>query len=323
MYNDVYDSQAATAEQDESRVKMANARLREDLMSRDPLRVKRAENVVDDFTRTKLREDGVLRKVLPSVRIADSDLDRLPDHTQPVKIVDMEPDSPAAISMGFNDLPDTYYMASDRYLVNFARISTPRFTQDVDLLRTNHIDLRQVLSDNSIKEMLAEEDSKFFSAVDTAVGSAGSTVATSGVVQHKQIAGGITRDTLFDGLAILPSTPSNLNTHCIVLNNLTILKVAKMTRNEIGGDMAEDIMRNGWTSQDFMGVRWLVTIKKGLVATNVMYHFADPKFMGKHYELEPATMYIRRRAWNIEFFSYETIGATIGNTSSVAKVEYV
>ena len=321
--NDSFDSTLQQDQADEETMKLANAKLRDDILSNDPVLVKHAESVVDDFTRTKMREDGVFRKVMPAIPISDSDLNRDVSDDRPIKIVDMEPDSPAARTIPFNELPDSYYMNADRYKVHFTRIVTPKFTKDVELLRTWHMDLRQVLSDNSIKDMLAEEDSNFFTAVNACVGSAGSTVATSGTVQHKQIAGGITRDTLFDGLAVLPSTPSNLNTHCIVLNNLTILKVAKLTRNEMGGDISEEIMRNGWTLSDFMGVKWLVTIKKGLVATDEMYHFADPKFMGKHYELEPVTMYIRRKAWFVEFFNYETIGATIGNTSAVARVAYV
>ena len=41
------------------------------------------------------------------------------------------------------------------------------------------------------------------------------------------------------------------------------------------------------------GVKWIITIKKDLVPTNTMYHFADPKFIGKSYILEDTTMYIK------------------------------
>jgi hypothetical protein len=69
-------------------------------------------------------------------------------------------------------------------------------------------------------------------------------------------------------------------------------------------------------------VKWIITIKKGLVATNTMYQFADPKFIGKSYILEDTTMYIRREAYMLEFFAYETMGGTIGHTSGLARVDF-
>jgi hypothetical protein len=108
----------------------------------------------------------------------------------------------------------------------------------VDELRTWIMDIRQVLSDNAIKDMLAEEDGKFIRAVNTAIVGAGLVVPTSGVVQHEVIAGGITRDTLWDALKIMPNTPSNLEVHTILINHITIKEVCKFGRNEMGGDLS-------------------------------------------------------------------------------------
>lgn len=295
----------------------------EKLASRDPQLEKQAVDAVNDFTRIKMREDGFFRRIMPPMPISNDDLDRQVDTDKPVKIVDKEPNSPAAISIPFATLPTNLYIRGDRYKVTFDRIVTPKFTKDVDELRTWYMDIRQVLSDNAIKDMLAEEDGKFISAVNTALVGPNLVVPTSGVQQYQTIAGGITRDTLWDSMTIMPSTPSNLEVHCVLLNNLTIKQVAKFTRNEMGGDLAEKIMRQGWTEAEFMGVRWVITIKKGLVPTNTMYHFADPKFIGKSYLLEDTTMYIRREAYFIEFFAYESLGGSIGHTSGLARVDFV
>lgn len=294
----------------------------EKLGSRDHVLEKQAMDAVDDYTRTKMREDGFYRRIMPPVPIGNDELDRAVDTDKPIKIVDREPDSPAAISIGFSTLPNSLWIKGDRYRVNFDRIVTPKFTKDVDELRTWHMDIRQILSDNAIKDMLATEDGKFLSAVNTAIVGPELVVPTSGTVQYREISGGITRDTLWDGMMVMPSTPSNLEVHCVLLNNLTIKHVAKFTRNEIGG-MSEEIMRNGWTMSEFMGVKWVITIKKGLVPTNTFYHFADPKFIGKSYLLEDTTMYIKREAYFIEFFAYESLGGSIGHTSGLARVDYV
>lgn len=314
-------SRTLNTTQEES--KLLNETLFEKLASNDSALEKQAIDAVNDFTRTKMREDGFYRRILPPLPITNDELDRQVDTDKPVKIVDKEPDSPAAISIPFATLPQNLYIRGNRYKVCFDRIVTPRFTKDADELRTWVMDIRQVLSDNAIKDMLAEEDGKFLVAVNTALVGAGQVVPTSGVVQYEQIAGGITRDTLFDAMKIMPNTPSNLEVHTILINHITIKDVCKFTRNEMGGDMSQDIMRNGWTEQNFMGKTWIITIKKNLVPTNTMYMFADPKFIGKSYTLEDTTMYIRREAYMLEFFAYETLGGSIGHTSGLARADFV
>lgn len=302
--------------------KLINEALFEKLSSRDPVLEKQAIDAVNDFTRTKMREDGFFRRIMPPLPISNDELDRQVDTDKPVKVVDKEPDSPAAISIPFATLPQNLYIRGPRYRVMFDRIVTPRFTKDVDELRTWVMDIRQVLSDNAIKDMLAEEDGKFIRAVNTAMVGVGLTVPTSGVVQHEAIAGGITRDTLWDSFKQMPNTPSNLEVHTVLINNITIKEIAKFGRGEMGGDLSVDIMRNGWSLREFMGVNWIITIKKDLVETNTMFHFADPKFIGKSYVLEDTTMYIRREAYMLEFFAYETMGGSIGHTSGLTRTDF-
>jgi hypothetical protein len=180
-----------------------------------------------------------------------------------------------------------------------------------------------VLSDNSIKDMLAEEDRKFLAAVDAGLGgSADVTNTTSGVVQWETLYGGITRDTLQDAFKILPRTISRLETGTVLLNNLTIREIMKFGREEMGGDFSQDVFKNGWSEQNFMNANWIITIKQDLVPSDSMYLFADPKFMGKSYVLEDTTMYIERKAYMLEFFAYETIGGAIGNTNSLARADF-
>lgn len=313
----------STLELSQQETKLINETVFEKLSSRDPVMVKEAIDAVNDFTRTKMREDGFLRRIMPPIPISNDELDRQVTTDKPVKVVDKEPDSPAAISVPFATLPMNMYVRGPRYLVMMDRIVTTRFTKDVDELRTWIMDIRQVLSDNAIKDMLAEEDGKFITAVNTAMVAAGSTVPTSGVVQWEQFGGGITRDGLWDMMKTMPNTPSNLEVHTILVNHITIKDVCKFGRTEMGGDISQDIMRNGWSEQEFMGARWIITIKKDLVPTSSFFHFADPKFIGKNYQLEDTTMYIRREAYMLEFFAYETCGASIGHTSGLSRADFI
>lgn len=263
----------------------------EKLASRDRVLEKQAEDTVNDFTRYMMREDGIYRKIMPPVPISNDQLDRQSWTTKPVKIVDKEPRSPAAISIPFATLPMNLYIKGPRYSVMFDRIATTKFTCDVDDLRTWIMDIRQVLSDNAIKDMQAEEDGKFLRAVNTAVVGPGLTVPTSGTVQHKVLNGGITRNTLAESLKTLPNTPSSLEVVTVLCNNITIKDAMKFGHDEAGGTISQDILRDGWTLKRFLGCDWLITIKKGLVPTNTMYHFAAKDWIGKNFQLEDTTMY--------------------------------
>jgi hypothetical protein len=301
-------------------VQLLNETLFEQLDS--PGMQKQAVDAVNDFTRTKMREDGFYRRIMPPLTITNDELDRQVDTDKPVKIVDKEPDSPAAVSIPFATLPINFYIRGPRYRVMFDRIVSPRAVKDVDELRTYVIDIRQVLSDNMIKDMLAEEDSKFLSAVDSAIGDQGAEVALSGTVQNQEIVGGITRETVVDALKIMPQTPSHFEVETCLVNNITIKELMKWGRDEMGGDFSQDIIRNGWSETNLLNCRWIVTIKTDLVLNNEMYMFASPKFIGKNYELEPTTMYIRREAFMLEYFAYQTSGGSLGHTNGLAKATF-
>lgn len=284
---------------------------------------KQAIDAINDFTRTKMREDGFYRRILPPLQISNDELDRQVDTDKPVKVVDKEADSPAAISIPFATLPLNTYIRGPRYRVTFDRIVTPRFVKDVDELRTWVMDIRQVLSDNAIKDMLAEEDSKFLTAVNAVmIGPDTPVPFNDNTVQWETIAGGITRDTIFEAFKIMPRGPSHLEVHTVLLNNVTIKEVMKFGRDEMGGDFSESIMRNGWAESDFAGARWIISIKRDLVPDDTFFMFSDPKFIGKNYLLEDTTMYIKREAFMLEFFAYQTAGGSIGHSGGLARADF-
>jgi len=287
----------------------------------DSLR-KEAQDAINDYTRVKMREDGFWRRIVPPVTITNDELDRQVDTDKPVKVVDKEPDSPAAISVPFASLPMNRYIRGPRYRVMFDRILTPKFTKDVDELRTYDMDIRQILSDNSIKDMLAEEDGKAILTINSLLIGANVLIPDTGVAQYITVSGGVTRDTLAEAMKVLPRTPSHLNVATVLINNVTIWDVVKFGRDEIGGDMAQDLFRTGFAEREIMGVRYIITIKRDLVPDGTVFLFAEPKFIGKFYVLEDTTMYIDRRAYMLEFFAYESLGSAVGNVASIGRVDF-
>jgi hypothetical protein len=283
--------------------------------------VKEAQDMVTDFTRIRIRESSVFEKVMPGVKISDDELTPQLGTDKNVKLVEREPASPGAVTIPLGTQPVQYYFRGDRYPVFFDRIVTPKFTKDTSELRSYGMDIRQVISDNAILDMDFELDRKMIAACQSIVGAESSTVPETGIVQNRKIvdALGITRNSLFEMRKILPSTFAHLDGVTIVVNNITIHSVAKFGRDEVGGDLSQSMFTEGFEQKRLLGMNWIVTNKHELVENDTFWIFASPEFLGKSFILEDVTLYLDKKAYNLEFFAYTERGATIGNPAAVAK----
>ena len=282
---------------------------------------KQAADMATDYTRVRIREASIMEKVLPSTPLSDSELTPQMNTDKNVRLVEREPSSPAAITVPLGQQPIQYYFRGDRYPVYFDRIFTVKFTKDMSELRTYGMDIRQILTDNAILDMEFEYDRKMLAAVQSIIGVQGSTVPETGIVQNLKIvdAGGITRSSIKELGKILPKTFAKLEAAVVVVNNITIRDITGWGRDEVGGDLSESMLIDGFTATKLFGVTWIVTNKHELVGDNEFWLFASPDFLGKSYVLDDTTMYIKKEAFNLEFFAYCERGASIGNAAAVAK----
>lgn len=169
------------------------------------------------MVRRRIRENGFGRLILPFKPVTDADLNQLPDTELPVIIEEMEPESPGAKAISFNDTADTAFYRGDKFVVYFCKITTPEFTKNVDELRTYKSDLRGVITDNALKDMHTEEDSRFIKNIDRIVGST-SGVGEAGVQQNFEVTGLIHRNTYPDILSYLEDR--NLNNGVYLMNRI-------------------------------------------------------------------------------------------------------
>lgn len=294
----------------------------EQITSGDPRLEKVAQTAVTEFTRTKMREEGFWGRILPQLKVENSELDRQHDTDKNVIVIDMEPDSPAAISIPYGTLPNNRYLRGRRYRVMFDRIVSPRFIKDVSELRNYHMDVRQVVSDNAVKDMLAEEDGKPIQVINMALGAPNSIVPETGVAQNVNF-GPINRVNWNESLKIMPRSIGNLRVKTILINHVTAIDLQKWGRAEMGGDLSEKIAREGLVETTLFGVDLLITIKRDLVPDGVAYHFAEPKYLGKNFVLEDTTLAVERKFYIVEFFAYKECGSTIANIAAIARANFI
>lgn len=301
--------------------------LNEEFLSQvtNPGMIKNAADAVTAFTRSIVREDAINRKVMPMVPVSNSDLTPEVQTDKPSIVVEKEPGSPAAVTIPFgHGVPAGWHIQGDRYRVQFVRLQTPRFYKDVDELRTYRMDIRQVISDNAVRDLLTAEDDGFFAGLEVIMPTAApdAIVAYSGVAQYQTIWGGLNRDGLQESFKILPSTPSHLEVQTVVCNNLTIREILKGDGVEMTQDISAGFLKQGWTGERFMNADWIISIKRNLVPDNELFFFGDPRFLGKNFLLQDVVMVVKAEGPMIEFWAYESIGAAIGNTNAVARAKF-
>lgn len=288
---------------------------------------KKAESAVTAFTRMKVREDGIMDRVHEPTPISNAELTKSVHDDKPMRICEREPGSPAALTIGFGTTPSGYYIRGSRYEVHFGRYGTRMFIKDVDELRTYDMDIRQVISDNAIRDMSAEKDAKWFGSVERILSNntdtAGVVLNYSGVAQWKALSGGISRNNLQDAISIMEAVPTGRFTPAkVVANNITARQFLKFGREEAGGDLSQEWLKNGWADSKFAGLEWIWSIKHDIIPDNRLYFFADPSAIGKHFELEAPTMHIENKAFILTWFVYACYGAAIASSNGLAIADF-
>jgi hypothetical protein len=310
------------------KIKASNEKVLQGLTSDDRGIQKKASNGVNEYLRVRAREDGFHRRIIPPVQVSASDFDRQADTVKPVIVKDVEPNTPNAYSVPFGTVPFNQYIDAPRYRVMFDRIMSNRFTADVANLLTYDMDIRQIFNDLMLKDILAEEDRKFMRVVEAVNGPLNDTnpatnprYAEVGAVGYIT-AGPIDRTSLAHAMEGLPSTNRSLTPAVGLLNNVTIWRVVALDRNEVGGNLAEEMFLNGFAEREIMGLKWYITIKKDLVASGSVYYFAGPKFIGDFFTFEDVTVSTKHENFMFEMFAYEMLGSTIKNAGALCRVDF-
>lgn len=278
-------------------------------------RIKEAEAEGTAFTRQRLRQESFARELIEPVLLDDSEIDRDEDTDQPKKIVEKEPDSVATF-VPFHGTGQRTWFRGGRYAIYFGKTESQRFTKSKFELMTYQNDIRKILSDNSVKDMSDQEDSKFLGTINdiltlnptqvTAVpvfGSAGFKRGFQALVGRKQPIGKMlmTKGLYYESLD-LPAT-------------------------SVGNDVASRHYDQGIESEEKLwGIPVVSTIKNEIVDSASVrrsaYIFAPEDYLGKFYLLQDATLFIKQEADIIEFWSYAAPGMGIGNTRSFQRLDF-
>lgn len=299
-----------------------NIKLLNQLGSKDQGMIKAAGDGMTDYIRAFAREDGIVPSILPPQQLADSDLN-VTEHTdKPVKYVEIEPGSPGAVTVPFATLGEARYIRGKRFPVMFQRVMGPKYVKDISELRTYQMDIRQILSDNSLKDMLTLVDGRFLTACNISMGGSSGAIAPSGVIQWARTTERIHRTSIPELRKLMARTDARIAPRTALINSISVNDVLKWGRDEVGGTAAQDWLLNGISKFSMFGMDWIVTIKNNLVKENSIWAFAEPKFFGKNYTLTPLTMSVDVKDFMVSWFPYMEIGMAVINTRGVVRLDF-
>jgi hypothetical protein len=219
-------------------------------------------------------------------------------------------------------LPSNVYIQGPRYKVTFDRIVTPSFkkeltpvsmVKDVKFIETlddtkltdqqimdglkrlgePELSLRDILSDNCIKDLMADMDRDILNRINM------NTPNKLLAVYHGRI----------DNHEVVVVVDSETESIIKVTSDKIFDKKKASVFEKAYFDSLTDLSNLSNLSEHF---EWYA--QKVMTALNRLHNpnpFSDPKFIGKSYLLEDETEYITRQNYMLEFFTYETIGTTV------------
>jgi hypothetical protein len=295
---------------------------------------KKAAQSALTFTRNKLRENSFAEKVLTPIDIANDELDKSENPELHVKWCDRELDQPPAVTVPLGNVPDGYQFAGTRYPVYFSRLMSPVFQKDVDKLRGYDYDIRQILLENSTKDLATEVDSKFLEKINQVLGVANTanTFTATGLPSYITLSGGINRANLVEAIKAFqrlrvpfgPMQPDGSSSKGIMLlNNVTAADLLKLERSEVGGEESQRAYLEGTAPATVLGLKSIMTIKRELVPDGTIYFFSAEEFLGKYFRLQPLTVFMETKAFFLQFFQYMNIGMSIGNPKGCFRADFV
>ncbi|MFA5525237.1 MAG: hypothetical protein WC992_00235 [Acholeplasmataceae bacterium] len=308
-------------------IKVANAQMR-DWMSDEsgPEGAYKVAAATTDVIRTRVREGSISRNILEPRQIGSEELVPSLEDDDPRYIGEIEADTPGGMVATLGQRPKSWYFHGRRYEARFSRLMTRRFQKDTAQLLTYKSDLRQMVSDNSLKDLLGLEDLRFFQLINTMLapttGAAGEILPQTQTIQWDTINDSINPDSVADSLTIMNRSNFGLDPATAVVNLATSKQFLKWSHTDLG-DLVSEVKQKGWGEREWMGVRWLVTIKNWLVPDGSVYYFAPGNFIGETLVLTDATMHVKKDAFMVEFWAYQLVAQVIAHFAGVARCDFL
>jgi hypothetical protein len=262
------------------------------------------------FTRERLRERGVARKIIPPEYVTKVDCQRSVYHDTLVKICDIEPQSSAA-AVNFRGKAFERYVEGDRYEVPFFKVESDKFKKQEAELLAYDFPVTKVIEENSVKDIEKTEDGKLIEFTNAVIAVNGKNIppAFPGPATTKNLT------KLFKAL-----DTDELAVGTILMHKADWDDFMTQDATSVGSPLASELVVNGYKYNTILGHKLVVTIKSSVVPPGTQYIFTDPKYLGNFFVLNDVKFYIEKRGDMVSWQIWEYIAMGYGNLRAAAKM---
>lgn len=302
-------------------------------------RIKEAEAEGSAFVREFVRQESYAREVIVPVLLQDDEIDRDENTDEPKKIIEKEPKSWATFVQFQGAGPRTWFKGH-RYSVFFGKVESAHFTKSKFQLMTYQNDIRKIISDNSVKDLADQEDTKFQETINEVISLNEPVADAAADFVGKQLT---TKSLDHTKGADFSSTTFKRAFQAMVdrkrpIGKMTMTKglyyeALDLTSTAVGMAVATRHYDEGVENEDKLwGIPVVTTIKntihdsyKGAHRTGsgdgrMAFIYSPENYLGNFFLLQDATLYIKQEADMITFWTYGAPGIGIGNRLSMQAI---
>lgn len=284
-------------------------------------RIKEAEAEGSAFVREFVRQESYAREILTPQLLQDDEIDRDENTDEPKKIIEKEPRSVATFVQFQGAGPRTWFKGP-RYSVYFGKIESQHFAKSKFQLMTYQNDIRKIISDNSVKDLSDQEDSKFQGTVNELIASnsAVQLTAGAGATPLQFNAGAFKR-----GFQAMVNRRRPIGK--MTMTKGTYYNALDLDATQVGMAVASRHYDDGVENEEKLWGIPCVTTIKSLIHDGVedgsvqkVFIYAPEAYLGNFFLLQDATLYIKQEADMITFWTYAAPGIGIGNRLSIQEI---
>jgi hypothetical protein len=262
------------------------------------------------FIRSKMRENGVFRRILPPVGVTPAELQVATDHDTLIFVRDIEHDS-KAMALNFAGEADERYLQGKRYAIPLYKIESEKFVKSEGELLAYKYPITKVIDENSVKDLQAVEDFRFIDCAEAAIAITGKRLVSAATSVDRKTLNSLFKMIDYDQLSV----------GVILMNNVDWDDYCIQPATDVGSGLATEVSIGGYKYQTILGRRLVVTNKHDLLLPGEVWAFTDPAYLGDFIILNDIKFWIKKEADLVMWKSWEYVGGGFGNIRSIAKLE--
>lgn len=262
------------------------------------------------FVRSKIREIGFARRILPPEPVTRADCTRSTDHDTLIKIVDIEHES-KAMAVNFASEADERYVQGKRYALPFFKVESEKFVKNEGELLAYDYPVTKVIEENSVKDIQRVEDEKFIEYAEAAVAITGKRLASTATAADRKELNKLFKMIDYDQLYV----------GTVLMNTTDFDDYMIQPATEVGSPLASEITVNGYKYPTILKRKLVVTNKHDIVLPGEVWAFTDPAYLGNFFILNDVKFWIKKEADLVLWKTWEYVAEGFGNIKSIAKLE--